>query len=126
MISLLKWKVAAVSLLLLLPAFILWLFGRWFGAIKKGESFSLQSVRRIRMMGWCFLAYFGLGAIFSHLFFHRLAAEFSSQPLGAGFWVQPQSPSLELSWALFGLFAFALAEVLRQGLLLKQDNDLTV
>ena len=80
LISFVHWHCTGASLLLLLPASILWLFGRLFGAIKKGESFSLQSVRRIRMMGWCFLAFFGLGTIFARIFFHLLAANFSSAP----------------------------------------------
>lgn len=126
LITLSNWHVAGTSLLLLFPATILWLFGLLFGAIKKGESFSLQSVRRIRMMGWCFLAYFGIGTIFARVLFHQIAADFPSQQFGVNIFIQPQRPELNPEIALFGLFAFALAEVLRQGLLLKQENDLTV
>jgi hypothetical protein len=126
LISLVRWQYAGISLLLLLPATILWQFGRWFGAVKNGESFSLQSVRRIRLMGGCCLAFFGLGTLFNRVLFHQLAADFPLQQLGANFSVHPQSPRLDFTSLWLGLFAFALAEVLRQGLLLKQESDLTV
>lgn len=127
LIILSNWKTAAVGLLGLLVSTILWLFGRLFGAIKRGESFSLQSVRRIRMMGWCFLGCFALSSVFEWVIYLLLTKDFPFQPLGTGgLFIKPQIPSLNLTTALFGLFAFALAEVLRQGLMLKQENDLTV
>jgi hypothetical protein len=131
LLTFLKWRAVTSCLVFTLAAIIMVLFGRLFDSIGKGQAFSLKCVSLIRLMGWCCIFQFALTSLVSQVLYHLIAIDFPFQQLGgsgssSGVFVRPQNPGLEMSTVFFGLFAFALAEVFRQGLLLKQDNDLTV
>jgi hypothetical protein len=135
-LAFMHWEAVSRSLLLLLTAAIFSLLRRLFDNVKKGAIFSMKSVRLIRLMGWCFVIYFALvsaiGNGLNHLISRNLSLElldtdFSSASRGAvRLFLLPPHLDLDLTAIFFGLFAFALAEVFSQGLLLKEENDLTV
>jgi hypothetical protein len=135
-LDLLRWRGLLGSLLLLLLALIFLLLGRLFAAAEKGEVFSLKSVRLIGLMSWCFIACSIMGNVFSYVLVHLLARDLPNQYLNAfkaiGTGENVTISMIGASWSLdptalfLGLFAFTLAEVFRQGLLLRQENELTI
>jgi hypothetical protein len=136
-ISFVHWEAVSRFLSILLTAVIFSLMRRLFDRVKSGETFSMKSVRLIRIMGWSFFTYFALVAILSNLFAHLISRDLGLNELTTGFRSESTGevvrfvlagPHLhaDLTTALLGLFALALAEVFHQGLLLKDENDLTV
>ena len=136
-ISFVHWEAVSRFLSILLAAVIFALLRRLFDRVKSGETFSRKSVRLIRIMGWSFFSYFALVAILSNLFARLISRDLGLNELSTGFRSESTGevvrfvlarPHLhaDVTTALLGLFALALAEVFHQGLLLKEENDLTV
>jgi hypothetical protein len=135
LLALLHGKILVTFIGMLLESAVCLLLGRLFAIAREGEAYSARCVGTIRVMGWCLLAESMLGNGFNNLLSHLLAADLGSQVVGyteggvSGQTVVmliPPQGSLDASALLFGLFAFALAEVFNQGLRLREENALTV
>lgn len=135
-LTFMHWEAASRFLLLLLSAAIFSLLRRLFDNAKRGAIFSMSSVRLIRLMGWFSLVYFVLVSAIANGLNRLIWRSLSLGLLDTGFFSASRAPvrlmvlppqlDLALNPILFGLFAFVLAEVFRQGLLLREENDLTV
>lgn len=114
------------------------LLRRLFRNVGRGESFSPQSVRLVQIIGvslvvFSFLSAVGeswfVPAMYSYLVEHTEIAISGTPvrlpPAESPTWLGLRFP-LGSPAFLSGLLVLALAEVFRQGLALKRDNDLTV
>jgi hypothetical protein len=102
---------------------------------EQGRAFTLASVRLLRFLaGWVLLASWGHRLVegwYTHLCTLYLSATVTFEGLAGR--ITPAAPPAWVRWLpwdlpmLFvALFVFVLAEIFRQGVELKQDNDLTV
>jgi hypothetical protein len=136
-----RWRATSNSLLLLMSCAIFSLVRRLFDNVKQGDVFSFRSVQQIRLMGWCFLLYSAVASLMNsaldwfiardllqHISIAGLRTAFVSADYegGMNFWVNQLHIKLDLTSVFMALLAFALSEVFRQGLLLRQENELTV
>ena len=115
------------------------LLRRLFDNVGRGQSFTLQSVRLVQIVGLALIAFAFVStiaenwfaySIYSYLLQHseitvsgtplRLP-EISAYPVEPGHWLPLER---ETFWC--GLLVLALAEVFRQGLALRQENELTI
>lgn len=141
LLTFLRWRSMASSLLLALLCAIFSLVRRLFDNVKIGEAFSLKSVQLIRLMGWCCLISSITASVLNsvldwsiasdlrqHLAINGLSTGFLSADTegGINFFFGQLHLKLDLSTLLIGLLAFALAEVFRQGVLMKEEHELTV
>jgi len=141
LLTFLRWRSATGSLLLGLTCAIFSLMRRLFDHVKKGEAFSSQSVRLIRLMGWSCFVYAAAASILNsaldwwiagdlrqHLMIKDLNTGFLSADTEDGFniFFSQLHLKLDLTTVLIGLIAIALAEVFRQGMLMKEESELTV
>jgi hypothetical protein len=134
-------KTYGLPVLLIYALFLAALFEllrRLFGNVGRGESFSAQSVRLVQIVGGSLIVYSLVSAVaeswFAYAMYGHLAKH--TEILISGTPVQlPQAERPPLfgfnapllsSGFLAGLLVLALAEVFRQGLALKRDNELTV
>jgi len=141
LLNFVRLRIASSCLLLILACAIFSQLRRLFDNVKRGEAFSLASVQLIRMIGWCCLGYAAAASVVAsaldwligrdlrqHLALGRLTTSFASAD-GAGgidFHFDELHLRLDLTTLWIALLAFVLAEVFRQAVLLKQENELTV
>ncbi|HTT57240.1 MAG TPA: DUF2975 domain-containing protein [Opitutaceae bacterium] len=107
----------------------------------QGEAFSLSSVQLIRVTGWCYFGYFvATSVVFNavdwliardlrqHLTLERLQTDFNAADTSGAmnFSFGSQHLAFNLTTLWIALLAFVLAEIFRQGVLMKQENELTV
>jgi hypothetical protein len=142
LLSFVRWHAASLALNAALAALIFGLLRRLFENVKAGEVFSAKSVRQIRQIGWSLLGYalirMGVGSVLdyyistylaAHVELHGITTSFLSPPSGdfdANVLFGHVHFRLSLNCVFWGLCMFALAEVFRQGLLLREENELTV
>jgi hypothetical protein len=135
-------KHTALPLVLLNILFFMLLFDlmrRLFRNVGRGESFTRQTVRLVQIIGFSLLAFSLISAVAEGWFEYVLLDYFSHhavlsvsgtavhlpQPGTYKFTVDSSSP-FGSSMFFTGLLVLALSEVFRQGLVLKNENDLTV
>ncbi len=109
--------------------------------VKGGDAFSNASIDLLRNIGWAFLFYFVFCAIDinafnasvahelrDHLVTPGVSTSFFPATRGGSIWFMLGHAHLAFDLALLfqGLLALALAEIFRQGLLLREDSELTV
>lgn len=115
------------------------LLRRLFRNVGRGESFTRQSVYLVQIVGGTLIVYSIAAAIAENLFANAMLAYLAQHavvtvsgtalhlpaPQGAGF---PHGVGSPFDSPVFfcGLLVLALSEVFRQGLALKNENDLTV
>ena len=116
------------------------LLRRLFRNVGRGESFTLQSVRLVQLVGFTLIAYSIVSAMAESWFMHAAYAYLAEHAI-----VTISGTSLHLPSAhgmefphvnggfpfgspvfFSGLLVLALSEVFRQGLVLKSEHDLTV
>jgi hypothetical protein len=133
-----KLKAYGLPLLLLYAVFLAALFEvlrRLFRNVGRGESFTPQSVRLVQIVGGALIVFSILCAIGENWFAHGMYAYLANQThfaiSGTPARLPPPGPGAH--WRLFdrstlfyGLLILALAEVFRQGLVLRRENELTV
>jgi hypothetical protein len=114
------------------------LIRRLFRNVGRGESFTAQSVRLVQIVGVSLIVYALVSAVaeawFAYAMYGHLAEHTEILISGTPVQLPPaQRPPLFgfnapilSSGFLAGLLVLALAEVFRQGLALKRDNELTV
>jgi len=112
---------------------------RLFRNVGRGESFSRQSVYLVQFVGVSLIVYSLVSAFAESWFFHATFAYLAQHavvtvsgtslhlPAPHGTWV-PRGNGFPFGSPVFfsGLLVLALSEVFRQGLALKNENDLTV
>lgn len=135
-------KHAGLPLALLNVLFFMLLFDlmrRLFRNVGRGESFTLPTVRLVQVIGFSLLAFSLISAAAEGWFEYVLLDYFSHhavlsvsgtavhlpQPGSYRFSIDNSSP-FGNSMFFTGLLVLALSEVFRQGLALKNENDLTV
>ena len=115
------------------------LMRRLFRNVGRGESFTRQTVRLVQIIGFSLLAFSLISAVAEGWFEYVLLDYFSHhaelsvsgtavhlpQPGSYRFSVDNSSP-FGSSMFFTGLLVLALSEVFRQGLVLKNEHDLTV
>jgi hypothetical protein len=114
------------------------LLRRLFRNVGRGDSFTLQSVRLVQILG-CWLILFSLVSAFAEHWFSEAAFAYLGQHTtltisGTALHLPPLHhrilPHVGFPFGspvfFSGLLVLALSEVFRQGLVLKSDNDLTV
>jgi len=115
-------------------AFIILLFDllwRLCGNVERGEIFSERNIGVIRKIGWGILVFQILGFA-AGLWYARMVGDFVQQHVvleGAKLHTMPwrtDGSSLSPSLIITGILVLLLAEVFRQGLALKRENELTV
>ncbi len=136
-----RWRAASGCLFLILGGAIFSLLRRLCDNVRRGDAFSLRSVRYIRGIGWCCLAYCAVGSLVSsaldtligsdlrqHLAVGRIRTDFVSADVAGGinFFFNQYHLNLDLTTLGIALFAFVFAAVFRQGVLLREDSALTV
>lgn len=141
LLGFIRLREASDCLLLILACAIFSQLRQLFDNVKLGEAFSLKSVQLIRMIGWCCLGYAAAASaagsvldwlisrdLRQHLTFDHIRTGFASADTAGGmnFYFGQQHLKLDFTTLWIALLAFVLAEVFRQGVLLKQDHDLTV
>jgi hypothetical protein len=98
---------------------------RMFQSVEQGEVFSGKNVRRVRIIGWLFIASAILRLITTGWLKHRMAdLVMHHVPLG-GMTVESTTSGDWLGLTT-GLVILGLAEVFRQGLILKEESTLTI
>jgi Protein of unknown function (DUF2975) len=115
------------------------LLRRLFRNVGRGESFTPQSVRLVQIVGGALIVFAMVASVIKAWYTHMVVAyllqhtdiaisgtpvrlpQLGAQSLPFGHWL-PFGDSV--FWS--GLLVLALAEVFRQGLVLKRDSDLTV
>ena len=98
---------------------------RMFQSVEAGEVFSEKNVRRVRAIGWLFIASSILRLITTGWLKHRMAdLVMHHVPLG-GMSVESTTSGDWLGLTT-GLVILGLAEVFRQGLILKEESTLTI
>ena len=135
-------KHTGLPVVLLTLLYFIMLFGlmhRLFNNVGRGESFTSQNVRIVQIIGFSLLI-FSLVSAFTEGWFQYAVLDYLShhavfQVSGTAFRL-PQPSSFTISTAsnspfgspmfFTGLLVLALSEVFRQGLFLKNENDLTV
>jgi hypothetical protein len=115
------------------------LLRRLFRNVGRGESFSRQSVYLVQMLGVSLIVY-SLVSAFAETWFVHATLNYLAQhavvtvsgtslhlPSSQGMWM-PRGNIFPFGSPIFfcGLLVLALSEVFRQGLALKNENDLTV
>ena len=141
LLNFVRLRTASSCLLLILACAVFSLLRRLFDNVKQGEAFSLKSVQLIRMIGWCCLGYAAVASVVAsaldwliardlhqHLTLGYLRTEFVAANVDGdiNFFFNRWHLQLDLPTLGIALLAFVLAEVFRQGVLLKQENELTV
>jgi hypothetical protein len=137
LVKLIATYVLPVSLVYI--AFFTFLFDmlrRLFRNVSRGESFSDGNLRLVRLIGYSILIfslaaaaaeYWLEKAIVAYLKLHTVIPGFKLHFAPAyGIVLHGDEASFQWTWFLTGLLVLALAEVFRQGLALKRENDLTV
>jgi len=134
-------KAYGLPVLLIYALFFVALFEllrRLFRNVGRGESFTAQSVRLVQIVGVSLIVYSLVSAVaegwFAYAMYGHLAEHTEILISGTPVQLPPaQRPPLFgfnapilSSGFLAGLLVLALAEVFRQGLALKRDNELTV
>lgn len=104
---------------------------RLFRNVQRGDSFTPQTIRLVRIVGFSLLAFSLVSAVIESFFSMALLDYLHTHLTGPGLtWVKGSDKSIaaSLDSSLFfaGLLVLALSEVFRQGLALKNENDLTV
>lgn len=111
------------------------LLRRLFRNVERGESFTPQTIRLVRLTGLSLIVFSlvsavldGMfsGAVMEYLRTHAILSEpavrwLDASPHEARFHINLESPIF-----FAGLLILALSEVFRQGLALKNENDLTI
>ena len=121
-----KWLYFATTLPLLLMGialvWLLWNLKQVVDTIGTATVFSQQNVRRVRMIGLCIISVYFLekipwwfGQSYVSDLLNKESIAFSAN----------HTTSILNGWML-GLLIIALAEVFRQGVVLKQENELTI
>jgi hypothetical protein len=108
-----------------LSVIILNLLRRMFQSVGRGEAFSVGNIRKLRWIGVSFLVSCFLKTLATAWLLHRMTA-FAVQSLGADKVVLGSATDGDWSGLAVGLVVLALAEIFRQGLLLKEEALLTV
>ncbi len=141
LLTFVRMRTVSRCLLLILACAIFSLLRRLFDNVKQGEAFSFKSVRQIRGIGWCCLSYAAVTSlVFSvldwliardlreHLTIGNLNTAFvaANEPGSMNFFLNEKHLSLNLTVLWIALLAFVFAEIFRQGMRLKQENDLTI
>jgi len=115
------------------------LLRRLFRNVGRGESFSRQSVYLVQIVGGSLIVYSLVSAFAESWFVHAMFAYLAQHavvtvsgtslhlPPPHGMWI-PRGNGFPFGSPIFfsGLLVLALSEVFRQGLALKNENDLTV
>jgi hypothetical protein len=131
-----------LPVMLLNAAFFATLFEllrRLFRNVGRGESFTLQSVRLVQILGFTLIVY-SLVSAMAENWFARAAYDYLVQNATltiSGTSLHLPSPHnlapphfsgfpFGSPWFFSGLLVLALSEVFRQGLVIKSENDLTV
>ncbi len=141
LLNFVRLRIASLCLGLILYCAIFSLLRRLFDNVKRGEAFSMKTVRQIRGIGWCCLAYAVIAPLIvsrldwvighdlrQHLAIERFRTDFVAAitDTSLNFAYNEKHLSINLTVILIALFALVMAEVFRQGVLLKQENDLTI
>lgn len=141
LLTFLRWRSVTASLLLGLMCAIFSLVRRLFDNVKRGEAFSRQSVRLIRWMGWSCIIFAVTESLLNsvldwwiaadlrqHLMIKGLDTVFLSADTEGGFnfFLGQLHLKLDLTTVFIGLIAFAIAEVFRQGVAMKEESELTI
>jgi len=101
------------------------------GNVERGEIFSERNIWAIRKIGWVILGFQAVGFA-AGLWYARMVGDFVQQHVvleGVKLHTTPwrtDGNALSPSLILTGLLVLLLAEVFRQGLALKKENELTV
>ena len=98
---------------------------RMFTSVDQGEVFSSKNVGRVRAIGWLFIASFALRIITTGWFKYRMTNVVMGHVSTGGIALDSTVPGDWRSLTL-GLVILGLAEVFRQGLLLKEESTLTI
>lgn len=113
---------------------IIYLLRAIFSDLSRNQPFTLENARRLRYMGWIFLLLLPVRLLLLLLFHGYIqdatkAAGFELQAWKP-FFTQPiaegqlrLAPVFDLQDLLFGLLLLVIAEVFRQGVLLKTENE---
>jgi len=141
LLNFVRLRSASDCLLLILACAVFSQLRRLFDNVKRGEAFSLASVQLIRMIGWCCLGYAAAASVAAcaldwliardlrqHLTLEHLSTGFISADVSGAinFYFGQLHLTLDVTTLGVALLAFVLAEVFRQGVRLKQENELTV
>jgi len=134
-------KHAGLPLALLTVFFFGFLFEllyRLFRNVGRGQSFTRQSLRLVQIIGISLLAY-SVASAFAESWFHTVLFDYISHHAavvvsGASIHLPAATGQVRFegdapffsSYFMTGLLVLALSEVFRQGLMLKNDNDLTI
>jgi len=107
------------------------LLRRLFRNVQKGDSFTRETSRLVRIVGFALLAFSLVSAAVETLFSMAVLDYLHAHLTGPGLiWVEAPknsiTASLDSSVFFAGLLVLALSEVFRQGLKLKTDNELTI
>lgn len=114
------------------------LLRRLFRNVGRGESFTLQSVRLVQIVGFTLIVYSLVSALAEDWFAHAAyayIADHATVTISGTSLHLPQAHGMEFPhsgfpfgspWFFSGLLVLALSEVFRQGLVLKSEHDLTV
>lgn len=114
------------------------LLRRLFRNVGRGESFTLQSVRLVQIVGSTLIVYSLVSAMAENWFVHAAysyIAQNATVTISGTSLHLPVAHRMEFPhtgfpfgspWFFSGLLVLALSEVFRQGLVLKSEHDLTV
>ena len=114
------------------------LLRRLFRNVGRGESFTLQSVRLVQIVGFTLIVYSLVSAIAENWFVHAAysyIAQNATVTISGTSLHLPVAHRMEFPhtgfpfgspWFFSGLLVLALSEVFRQGLVIKSEHDLTV
>jgi hypothetical protein len=133
-------KRTGLPVALLSVVYFMLLFGlmrRLFANVGRGDSFTRQNVRLVQLIGFSLLIY-SIVAAFAEGYFEYAMFDFLSQHAsfavsGTAFRL-PQQSNVNFQFGgpggspffFTGLLVLAISEVFRQGLSLKNENDLTI
>lgn len=118
--------------------FLFELLFRLFRNVGRGQSFTRQNLRLVQVIGVSLLVYSvasdfaenWVQTVFFDYISHHAAVVVSGasihMPAATGQLQFDNSPPFFSSYFMTGLLVLALSEVFRQGLMLKNDNDLTI
>ncbi len=129
----------ALPLALVYVAFFAFLFEmlrRLFRNVARAESFTDRNVRLVRLIGYSILV-FSIAAAVAQGWVERSFVEYLQQHTSVAslhmhvvearnFQIDNTESPFQWSWFLSGLLVLALSEVFRQGMAIKNENDLTV
>ena len=137
----LRWRSASAALLLALICALVSCLRLLCDRVSSGEAFSDASVRLLRRFAWCCFGYTAAAALFTGVLDHWIGealrrhvtptgfqTSFAPARFGGGlnFSIPGTHFQLDVTTLALGLFALVLSEVFRQGVILREDSELTV